>query len=258
MRVVIIQPNIFWEDKMVNLNRYNEDLSKIESSDLIVFPEMFTTGFSMKPEIYSETMDGETIQWMKSWSQKLNSAICGSLIIEEKEKYYNRFLFIKPNGDLEFYDKVHLFCYGEENKHYKPGHKKIIIDWRGFRILPLICYDLRFPVFSRYNDNKSYDLIINVANWPESRNLAWKTLLKARAIENQCYVIGCNRVGKDGSGIAHSGDSSVILPSGDTLIESQDDTLIKVEIFTEEVLKSRNDFPFLKDRDFFKLGFNLI
>ena len=258
MRVVIIQPNIYWEDKMVNLNRYTDDLSKIELSDLIVFPEMFTTGFSMKPEIYSETMDGETIQWMKSWSQKLNAAICGSLIIKEKEKYYNRFLFIKPNGDLEFYDKVHLFSYGEENKHYKPGHNKIIIEWQGFRILPLICYDLRFPVFSRYNDNKSYDLIINVANWPESRSLAWKTLLRSRAIENQCYVIGCNRVGKDGSGIAHSGDSSVTLPSGETLIESQDDTLIKVEIFTEEVLKSRNDFPFLKDRDFFKLGFNLI
>jgi omega-amidase len=262
MKISIMQSNIFWEDKMVNINNYNEDLSKIKNTDLVVFPEMFTTGFSMNPELHAETMDGETIDWMKSWSVKLNAAICGSLIIKDVyptfSRYYNRFVFVKPSGEIEYYDKVHLFTYGRENNHYNSGHKKIIINWKGFNILPLVCYDLRFPVFSRWTSDKNYNLIINVANWPESRSLAWKTLLRSRAIENQSYVIGCNRIGKDGNGTNHSGNSAVINPFGDALIESSVDSILEVEISPEVVSKARIDFPFLEDRDQFKLGLNLI
>ena len=262
MRISIIQPNIFWEDKMININNYNEDLSKIKNADLVVFPEMFTTGFSMNPEMLAETMDDDTIDWMKSWSKKLNAAICGSLIIKEVSsditKYFNRFVFVKPTGEIEHYDKVHLFTYGEENHHYQSGNKKRIINWKGFNILPLICYDLRFPVFSRWASDKNYNLIINVANWPESRSLAWKTLLRSRAIENQSYVIGCNRIGKDGKGISHSGNSAVISPFGESIIESSEISVLEIEISPEVVSKARIDFPFLEDRDQFKLGLNLI
>ena len=257
MKISIIQPNIFWEDKMININNYNDDLSKINATDLIIFPEMFTTGFSMNPELHAETMDGETIDWMKTWSKKLNAAICGSLIIKDvypnTTRYYNRFVFVKPNGEVDTYDKKHLFSYGEENKHYDSGYKKKIINWAGFNILPLVCYDLRFPVFSRWTDDESYNLIINVANWPESRSLAWKTLLRSRAIENQSYVIGCNRGGKDGNGINHSGDSAVIGPFGETLIQSSVDSILEVEINPETISKVRYEFPFLKDKDEFRL-----
>jgi predicted amidohydrolase len=242
MKVNVIEFSMFWEDKMLNLQSYNEKLSNIKESDLVVLPEMFQTGFSMSPELYAEKMDGETISWMKNWSYKLNSAICGSLMVVEDKKFYNRFVFVKPDGSIQYYDKRHLFSFGDEDKHYTPGNTKTIIEWKGFKILPLICYDLRFPVWSR--NVGDYDMIIYVANWPESRSLAWKTLLKARAIENQSYVIGCNRVGIDGRGIKHSGDSMIISPLGE----------ITNQVSIEEVRRIRTQFPFLDDKDLFEIS----
>jgi len=193
--VSIIQSDIIWEDRLSNLENYQNKINQIESTDLIVLPEMFTTGFSMNPKDISETMSGETIQWMKANASKMNSAICGSIIIEEDDKYFNRFIWVNPDGSIHHYDKKHLFSFAGEDKNYTSGNNKLIIEYKGWKICPLICYDLRFPVWSR--NSEGYDLLIYVANWPDKRKLAWKTLLTARAIENQCYVIGVNRVGKD-------------------------------------------------------------
>ena len=195
INVTLIQSDIIWEDKVSNLKNYQNKISQIESTDLIVLPEMFTTGFSMNPKDISETMSGETIQWMKSNASKMNSAICGSIIIEEDDKYFNRFIWVNPDGSICQYDKKHLFSFAGEDKNYTAGNEKIIIEYKGWKICPLVCYDLRFPVWSR--NSEDYDLLIYVANWPTKRKLAWKSLLVARAIENQCYVIGVNRVGKD-------------------------------------------------------------
>jgi omega-amidase len=250
--ITTIQSDIIWEDKIINLKNYQEKIDQIKSTDLIILPEMFTTGFSMNPKGISETMNGETIQWMKANASKMNSAICGSIIIEEGDKYFNRFIWINPDGSIHHYDKKHLFSFAGENKNYTAGDEKIIIEYKGWKICPLVCYDLRFPVWSRNSEN--YDLLIYVANWPTKRKLAWKSLLVARAIENQCYVIGVNRVGKDQNNHYYSGESSLVNALGETLyINSHVEDVYSTTITKYELNKVRNLLPFLNDKDNFKI-----
>ena len=252
MIVSLIQSDIIWEDKNSNLKKYQEQIDKIESTELIVLPEMFTTGFSMSPKDISEKMNGETIQWMKQNAHKMNSAICGSIIIEESGKYFNRFIWINPDGSIHHYDKRHLFSYAGENDNYTPGDSKIIIEYKGWKICPMICYDLRFPVWSR--NSEEYDLLIYVANWPSKRKFAWRSLLVARAIENQCYVIGVNRVGLDNSGNSHSGETSIINALGESLyVKSHSEDLYTNGISKLELEKIRKQLPFLNDKDNFKI-----
>ena len=251
INVTLIQSDIIWEDRISNLKKYQEKINQIESTDLIILPEMFTTGFSMSPKNISENMNGETIQWMKQNAHKMNSAICGSIIIEEDSKYFNRFIWVNPDGSIHHYDKRHLFSFAGENENYTPGNEKIIIEYKGWKICPLICYDLRFPVWSR--NSEDYDLLIYVANWPDKRKSAWKSLLTARAIENQCYVIGVNRVGEDSKNY-YSGDSSLINALGETLYtnshieETYSNTISKYDLN-----KIRTQLPFLNDKDNFKI-----
>jgi predicted amidohydrolase len=251
INVTLIQSDIVWEDRISNLKNYQEKINQIESTDLIVLPEMFTTGFSMSPKDISEKMNGETIQWMKQNAHKMNSAICGSIIIEEDDKYFNRFIWVNPDGSIHHYDKRHLFSFAGENENYTPGNEKIIIEYKGWRICPLICYDLRFPVWSR--NSEDYDLLIYVANWPDKRKSAWKSLLIARAIENQCYVIGVNRVGKDSKNY-YSGDSSLINALGETIYtNSHIEEIYSNTISKYDLNKVRTQLPFLNDKDNFKI-----
>lgn len=251
INVTLIQSDIIWEDRISNLKKYQEKINQIKSTDLIILPEMFTSGFSMNPKDISEKMDGETIQWMKDNASKINSAICGSIIIEEDNKYFNRFIWVNPDGSINHYDKRHLFSFAGENENYTPGNDKIIIEYKGWKICPLICYDLRFPVWSR--NLEDYDLLIYVANWPDKRKTAWKSLLVARAIENQCYVIGVNRVGRDSKNY-YSGDSSLINALGETLyINSHIEEIHTTTITKYELNKVRTQLPFLNDRDNFKI-----
>ena len=230
-----------------------------ERTELIILPEMFSSGFSMNPELLAENMNGETVQWMKKISSEKNIILTGSIIIEEDGKYYNRLIWMLPNGDYGYYDKRHLFAYGNEHSHYQSGNKRLIASVKGWKINLQVCYDLRFPVWSRQSPvfpgegeemRPEYDILIYVANWPQRRDHAWKTLLQARAIENQCYVIGCNRVGDDGNGIYHSGDSMIVDPLGEILYEKENEE----DIFTYTLQKEKLDevrekFPFWKDAD---------
>ena len=251
INVTLIQSNIIWEDRISNLKNYQEKLNQIESTDLIILPEMFTTGFSMNPKDISENMSGETVQWMKYNASKINSAICGSIIIEEDSKYFNRFIWVNPDGSIHHYDKRHLFSFAGENEYYTPGNEKVIIEYKGWKICPLICYDLRFPVWSR--NSEDYDLLIYVANWPDKRKSAWKSLLTARAIENQCYVIGVNRVGEDSKNY-YSGDSSLINALGETLYtNSHIEEIYSNTISKYDLNKIRTQLPFLNDKDNFKI-----
>jgi predicted amidohydrolase len=251
INVTLIQSDIIWEDRILNLKKYQEKLNQIESTDLIILPEMFTTGFSMSPKGISESMNGETIQWMKANASKMNSAICGSIIIEEDGKYFNRFIWVSPDGSIHHYDKRHLFSFAGENKNYTPGDEKIIIEYKGWKICPLICYDLRFPVWSR--NSEDYDLLIYVANWSDKRKSAWKSLLTARAIENQCYVIGVNRVGEDSKNY-YSGDSSLINALGETLYtNSHIEEMYSTTISKYDLNKVRTQLPFLNDKDNYKI-----
>ncbi len=256
MNITIIQPDIIWENKKENLKRY-ENLIKDKytlvnnKENLIILPEMFTTGFTMSPEKLSENMNGDTIQWMKKISNQYNCAITGSIIIKENNNYYNRMLWVSKDV-IEHYDKKHLFRHAEENEHYTAGNDKKIIDFFGYKILLLVCYDLRFPVWSRNQNN--YDMIIYVANWPEQRRLAWKRLLQARAIENQCYVIGVNRVGIDNKGNKYSGDSSVFSPNGEKIWqESYKPVISTLELNKDIINNTRDKFPFYLDSDKFEI-----
>jgi omega-amidase len=219
----------------------------------MILPEMFTTGFTMNAVKMAENMDGQTFSWMKAQSEKHNKIIIGSVIIKENEKYYNRCITMFPNGDYYTYDKGHLFQMEKEHEDYTKGVRKTIFKQKDWRICTLICYDLRFPVWSR-NQN-DYDLLIYIASWPESRREVWKTLLKARAIENQTYVIGVNRVGNDGEGITYSGDTMVIGPKGEIISATNDylDEILNTEISLDELNKFRKKFPVWIDADDFKI-----
>jgi predicted amidohydrolase len=219
---------------------------------------MFTTGFSMNPTLFAETMDGPTIDWMRRLAAVKKSIITGSLMMEEEGKYYNRLIWMLPNGELGYYNKRHLFAFAGEDQHYHGGQKRLIASVKGWKINLQICYDLRFPVWARQQrdeDKESeYDVLLYVANWPEKRNHAWKTLLTARAIENQCYTIGVNRVGLDGNNIMHSGDSMVVGPLGEILYHcAYEEDIFHITLQKEDLIKTRAQFPFGKDADDFKI-----
>lgn len=256
MQVSIIQAPLFWENPEVNRNYFAAKIQNIpEETLLVVLPEMFTSGFTMNPHEVAEAMDGVTVNWMKSTAMDRNVAITGSIIIREKENYYNRLLFVFPTGEIQHYDKRHLFTLAGENKIYTKGEEKIIINYLGWRILPLICYDLRFPVFSRCNDD--YDLVLYVANWPQIRIQAWDALLKARAIENMSYVIGVNRIGEDENGNNYPGHSQVIDFLGNYLTEPfEKEAVLSVRLDKELMLANRNKLGFLRDRDYFEIQSN--
>ncbi len=254
MKLSIIQPDTKWEDKNANFSILDKMISELDSdTDLIILPEMFNTGFSMDTGKLSELTGGETYDWMKSISEKRLCAICGSYIVRSGRNFYNRWVFVADDGKSCYYDKRHLFSMGGEQLNFCPGKKRITFSFRGVKIFPEVCYDLRFPVWS-YNTN-NYDLLINTANWPEPRRDVGMTLLRARALENQCYVAGANRVGKDGLGISYTGDSLIVNPRGETLAfaEKNKECSLTAEISIPELKKFRKIFPVLKDKDKFRL-----
>jgi len=255
MRVTIVQPDIFWEKKSANLSHLEEILDFSPGfTDLIVLPEMFTTGFTMDPGKYAEQDDSETFGWMQKISGIKEAAVCGSFIAEDKGSYYNRFICVSPSGEIFRYDKRHLFSISGEDKSYTQGNARIVFNYRGFRILPLICYDLRFPVWAR--NRGDYDLMICVANWPESRRDVWNTLLKARAIENQCFVAGVNRIGTDPSGNSYSGDSVLLDAKGKTILglSVNREGHATAELSIQSLQAFRKEFPVWKDADEFTLS----
>ena len=232
--------------------------SQVTGSHIVILPEMFSTGFSMKPEKLAESMEGPSVAWMKKIAAGKKIILTGSLIIEDKGHYYNRLIWMLPNGQYGHYDKRHLFAFARENNHYAAGNQRLIASVNGWKINLMVCYDLRFPVWARqqFDEEKNfeYDVLVYVANWPERRNTAWKTLLQARAIENQCYVIGVNRVGEDGNGIYHSGDSMVIDPLGNILYQkAHEEDVFTISVEKESLDEIRQKFPFWKDSDEFKL-----
>ena len=253
LKISLVQCNQIWEDKEANLAHFDELLKAVQlPTDIIIFPEMFQTGFSMNPASMAESMDGESINWLKEKAKKYDSAIAASLIIKEGDYYQNRFVFVLPNGEVKTYNKRKLFTFSKEEQHYHAGNEQVIVEYKGWNILLQVCYDLRFPEIQRNNVKNgqyAYDLMINVANWPEKRSLHWRTLLQARAIENQCYVIGVNRVGEGAKGLLYSGDSMIVSPAG--LIEnhvSYDEMIINDEIEVETLKEVRKLLPFLKDQ----------
>ena len=249
----LIQTDLFWEDKKANLLMLEEKILNLkDKTQIVVLPEMFSTGFSMLPNLFAETMQGYTIDWMKRIASTQKIILTGSVMIEEEGNYYNRLIWMMPNGQFGYYDKRHCFAYANEDKHYTAGKTKTIAQVNGWKINLQICYDLRFPVWVRQQKNNLYDAIIYVANWPERRSTAWKSLLVARAIENQCYVIAVNRVGKDGNDIEHSGDSMVINPLGEILYQKNNvEDIFTFTIDKNIVEEVRNKFPFWKDADDF-------
>ncbi|HMX37239.1 MAG TPA: amidohydrolase [Ferruginibacter sp.] len=270
LTVTTIQTNLHWEEKSANLRMLEEKIAAIEErTELVVLPEMFSTGFSMKPSELAEDMEGETMAWMKRVSRENGIVLTGSFIATENAGYYNRLVWMLPNGQYGYYDKRHLFGYAGEDKHYQAGNKRLIASVNGWKINLQVCYDLRFPVWARNrvldpDQNRAgapasttspeYDLLVYVANWPERRSHAWKTLLCARAIENQCYVIGVNRVGSDGNNIYHSGNSLVIDPLGQVLYHMADQEDVSTITLQKEKLEEvREKFPFWKDADSFTI-----
>ena len=252
LKIAAIQFDIKWESKHENLQIIEKRLEKFSETDIILLPEMFTTGFTMQAKKFSENMGGKTIKWMKKWSKKLDLAIAGSIIISEGSEIYNRFVFVTPESQIFFYDKRHTFTLANENKYYTKGNNLGIFDYQGWKICLRICYDLRFPVWSRNKYN--YDLLIYVANWPEKRIQAWDSLLKARAIENMCYCLGVNRVGNDGNNKRYPGHTVFFNYLGDKVACSieQKNNIIDFDFDKQEMISIREELKFLNDIDDFK------
>lgn len=254
----LVQTALVWEDKAANLQLLETQLASLRGkTQVVVLPELFSTGFSMQTQVLAEPMNGPTVQWMRTMAQQYQLIITGSVMIQEEGLFYNRLIWMLPTGELGHYDKRHLFAFAGEDRYYSRGNKRFIASANGFKINLQICYDLRFPVWSRQHatdGQPEYDLLIYVANWPERRRLAWMSLLQARAIENQCYVIGVNRVGEDGHQIYHSGDSMVIDPLGEVLFTQKDKACVHTITLRQEwIQKVRQQFPFLNDADGFEL-----
>lgn len=254
LNLSLVQADLVWEDKSANLERLEAMISGIEQRrEVVLLPEMFSTGFSMSPASLAEGMDGTTVQWMKAMAAKYRCILAGSIIIEEEGNYYNRLIWMQPDGQSGHYDKRHLFAFAGEDQHYSPGSRRFIASVKGWKICLNICYDLRFPVWAR-NQGGEYDVLVYVANWPAKRSLAWKALLQARAIENQCYVAGVNRVGTDGSGLSYKGESSVFDPLGELLTPQHDQPAVHTVTLSRQSLDDiRSSLPFLKDADRFML-----
>ena len=263
LQVSIIQTDLFWENIPQNLTRLENTLNGLPAgTHLTILPEMFSTGFSMNPSVLAEPAGGQTTGWMKRIAAEKKTILTGSLMIKEEQKFFNRLLWVLPNGQSGQYDKRHLFAFAGEDRHYSPGTKRLIASVNGWRVNLQICYDLRFPVWSRQQSVSEetgqllseYDILIYVANWPARRGDAWKTLLRARAIENQCFVIGVNRVGIDGNGIEHSGDSMVIGPAGEIIHTCENrEELFTVTLDPGQLKEVRDRFPFLRDADGFMI-----
>ena len=253
MKVALIQSSLFWENPKPNRNYFEKKIKAItEKVDLIVLPEMFSTGFTMNPSAVAETMEGETILWLQSLAKANNSAITGSLIIKENNNYYNRLVFVFPSGEIQFYDKRHLFTLAGEDKVYTSGTEKLIVDYLGWKICPLVCYDLRFPVFAR--NIEDYDVLLYVANWPKPRINAWDILLKARSVENMCYTIGVNRIGIDNNGYEYVGHSQLVDFLGNYILEPQEtEGVFIIALNKEKLLETRKRLGFLNDSDSFEL-----
>lgn len=254
MKIALIQSDLYWEDASANRNNFESKINQLDSEvNLVVLPEMFSTGFTMNASEVAETMQGETVLWMQSLAKRKKIAIVGSIIISEEEKYYNRMLFVFPNGEIQQYNKRHLFSLAGEDKYYEAGTQKVIVDYLDWKICLQICYDLRFPVFARNVEN--YDLLLYVANWPKVRTNSWDALLKARAIENLSYVVAVNRVGLDANEYEHIGHSQVIDFLGNPILDPQENEgIFIVEIDKKPMLETRKKLDFLSDRDIFMIN----
>lgn len=276
LTITLIQSQLNWEDKEANLRMFEEKINAIkEKTEMVVLPEMFSTGFSMNAKSLAEKMNGPTMEWMARIAKEQRIILTGSLIIEEDGYYYNRLIWMLPVGQYGHYDKRHLFGFAGEDQHYSPGNKRLIASVNGLKLNMQVCYDLRFPVWASQQsfvppllgkkrvsnfdafkepEHPEYDILVYVANWPEKRNHAWKTLLQARAIENQCYVIGLNRVGNDGNDIYYSGDSMIVDALGKTLYEkSHDEDIFTITLLKEKIDEVRKQFPFWKDAEHFMI-----
>lgn len=254
LNITTIQTELYWEDKTKNIQKLEMLISESsKDSHLIILPEMFTTGFSMHPENLAETEDGSTVQWMKNVAGQKDVVLTGSIIAKHDNKYFNRLYVVHPDKTVEYYDKRHLFRMGEENEHYSAGQKRLVFHIGNWRICPLICYDLRFPVWSR--NTNGYDLLFYVANWPESRRNVWRNLLVARALENQAYVAGVNRIGKDGQNITYAGDTCVIDPKGNIMSDTSpyNESVETNSLSYSELERFREKFPVALDADEFEL-----
>ncbi|MEQ8910450.1 MAG: amidohydrolase [Vicingaceae bacterium] len=262
--VSLLQTELVWEDAKVNRQNFEKHFQSLSQTDLILLPEMFTTGFTMNSSGVAEGMEGPSMEWMHQQAEKQKAVVCGTLIIEENKQYFNRLIWMQPNGQYAHYDKRHLFRMANEDQHFSPGKERLVVELKGWKICPLICYDLRFPVFSRNlfkTDQRSYvepeyDLLLYVANWPAPRVEAWKKLLFARAIENQVYVLGLNRIGKDGKGIDYSGGSLILDAKGESIWEAKDnqECIQTEQLSWKELEEFRKKFPVGMDADKFNLG----
>jgi predicted amidohydrolase len=260
LKITLIQSPLHWESTSANLAMFEEKIWNIEgTTDVIVLPEMFTTGFSMDPTRLAEQMNLQTTRWMKQMATQTGALVLGSFIVRENEKYFNRLVWMEPGGKYLTYDKRHLFRMADEHTHYSAGDNRLIGVWKGWNICPLVCYDLRFPVWSRNSWDKKeqrmvYDLLIYVANWPEVRIAAWDLLLQARAIENLSYVVGVNRIGADGHGIIHNGHSAALGPKGDYLFAAGDAEIVTTITLNAQALEDyRSRFPAYRDADDFQV-----
>ena len=258
LTISLIQTNLNWEDKEANLQMLEKKINALEDkTEIILLPEMFSTGFSMRAKELAETMAGPTVEWMKRISAEKKVILTGSLIIEEEGKYFNRLIWMLPNGQVGQYDKRHCFSLAGEDRYYTAGDKRLIASVKGWKVNLCICYDLRFPVWSRQtkmpgSTSPEFDLLIYVANWPDRRIHAWKTLLPARAIENQCYVAGVNRIGHDGNNIHHSGYSMVVDPLGEVQqMEPGEEGILTITLDRNKLDQTRQQIPFWKDADAF-------
>ena len=261
LTVTLVQSDLIWEDKEANLRRFDEKLTGVGKTGIIILPEMFNTGFSMKPEIFAEEEEGATLAWMQKKAAEKQAVLTGSFMVKEDGRHYNRLFFVLPDGSYATYDKRHLFRMGGEDLHFTPGREDVIVDYRGWKIKFLICYDLRFPVWAKnnYRDGRyEYDLLLVVANWPAVRSRVWKTLLSARAIENQVYAIGVNRMGNDGNGLPHSGNSNLYDPKGLPVLEDRpDQEFVETLTLSGELLTSfREKFTVGLDWDRFSIDKN--
>ena len=256
LKITLIQTEPVWEDINDSLALFDEKINDIsEKTDLIILPEMFTTGFSMNASSLAQDINGSSIKWLQKNSRQINADIVGSIIFKSNELYFNRLLWAKPDGRLFTYDKKHLFRFAGEEKVYSAGVGNITVELNGWKIRPFICYDLRFPAWTRNIKNK-YDIAVFIANWPEKRSMHWKSLLQARAIENQCYVIGVNRVGVDGNGLFYSGDSSVIDPLGKIIFQKHDEECTYTTVLSFNILEDyRKTFPAWMDSDIDMINF---
>lgn len=256
LRLTLIQDHLAWENREANLHHFTEVIRSLERTDIIVLPEMFNSGFTVMPEAVAEPMNGPTITWMKEQSSHTGAALVGTLVVRDGNEFYNRLVWVSPAGSIMVYDKRHLFRMGGEHERFSMGSRRAVINFKGWHILPLICYDLRFPVWSqnRMKDGRhEYDLLLYLANWPASRNFVWKSLLQARALENQCFVAGVNRVGTDGHGINYAGESRILSAKAEIITELNDNKagILHANLNHQELTSFREKFQVGLDWDTF-------